>query len=74
MIKKLEVFIILMSILCCGRTRIMYNDYSFINKIDKKFFTKGSTIVPEERLELYLIENENGKLVKKTLVDKKKTK
>lgn len=70
MIKKGVVFITLISILCCGKPKIVYNDYSFVKKIDKKFFTKGPTIVPEENLELYLIENENGKLVKKPLVKK----
>ncbi len=72
MIKKGVVFVALMSVLYCEKIRIVHNDYSFIDKIDKKFFTKGPTVVPEERLELYLIENENGKLVKKTVVNKKK--
>ncbi len=72
MIKKGVVFVALMSVLYCEKIRTVHNDYSFIDKIDKKFFTKGPTVVPEERLELYLIENENGKLVKKTVVNKKK--
>ena len=70
--KKILISAILFLNLSCSKPKIVYNDYSFTEKIDRKFFTKGGTTSPENRLELYIIERENNKLVKKTLVNRKK--
>ena len=70
--KKVIIFMILFLNLSCSKPKIVYNDYSFTEKIDRKFFTKGGTTSPENRLELYIIERENNKLVKKTLVNREK--
>ena len=70
--KKVIIFMILFLNLSCNKPKIVYNDYSFTEKIDRKFFTKGGTTSPENRLELYIIERENNKLVKKTLVNREK--
>ncbi|BBM36904.1 hypothetical protein [Pseudoleptotrichia goodfellowii] len=70
--KRVVIFMMLSLSLSCSKPKIVYNDYSFIEKIDRKFFTKGETVSPENRLELYIIERENSKLVKKTLVNREK--
>ena len=70
--KRVIIFMMLSLSLGCSKPEIVYNNYSFTEKIDRKFFTKGGTTSPENRLELYIIERENNKLVKKTLVNRKK--
>lgn len=72
MMKKELVSIILVLFLSCGKLKKVYNNDDYVDKIDKEFFTKGETVSPESKLELYIIKKENGKLVKKNIVNKEK--
>lgn len=74
MIKKGIIYVILFLNLSCNHPKIVYNDYNYIKKIDKEYFTKGAVIFPENRLELFIIKAENGKLSKKKIVNNKKEK
>lgn len=70
--KKELISIILVLFLSCGKLKKVYNNDDYVDKIDKEFFTKGETVSPESKLELYIIKKENGKLVKKNIVNKEK--
>ena len=72
MMKKELISIILVLFLSCGKLKKVYNNDDYVDKIDKEFFTKGETVSPESKLELYIIKKENGKLVKKNIVNKEK--
>lgn len=74
MIKKGIIYVILFLNLSCNHPKIVYNDYNYIKKIDKEYFTKGAVIFPENRLELFIIKAENGKLSKERIVNNKKEK
>ena len=64
--------IILVLFLSCGKLEKVYNSDDYVKKIDKEFFTKGEIISPENKMELYVIKKENGKLVKKNIVNREK--
>ena len=62
MIKKILLTCVLCMNISCNE--LIKNDYSYIKNIDKEFIYKAG----DQQEYIYIIKNENGKLVKKNLI------